>query len=308
MTGPHVTDSAPARPAEHDGSRDDEPRSRPSRAGHGLRALLVHVDVSPFTAPALAVAAALARSEHAGLHGVFAEPPEAMDLPYAHVAGGNALRAAHDAALMRRAQARAAFEAQAAGLPAGAHWSEVNGELPARTLALHAQCADLGVLAAPQADTRDGGVPLDFVETVLLASGRPLLLVPPRHHGPLVLDTAVVAWKPGAECARAVAGALPLLRQARRVVVASWAEAPLPTGGHADVAGWLLRHGIAADVQRHRHLPRDLPDTLHTLCRHEHAGLLVMGCYSHTRLRERVLGGATRALLQAMPLPVLMAH
>jgi nucleotide-binding universal stress UspA family protein len=92
------------------------------------------------------------------------------------------------------------------------------------------------------------------------------------------------------------------------VVVASWGEEPLPSGGHADVGGWLQQHGIAAEVQRHRHAPHDLQAALTALCRHEKAGLLVMGCYSHTRLRERVLGGATRAMLQALPLPVLMAH
>jgi nucleotide-binding universal stress UspA family protein len=65
---------------------------------------------------------------------------------------------------------------------------------------------------------------------------------------------------------------------------------------------------VAAEVQRHRTLPRDLPQGLAHMCRHEHAGLLVMGCYSHARLRERVLGGTTRDVLHALPLPVLMSH
>jgi nucleotide-binding universal stress UspA family protein len=264
----------------------------------GLHSLLVQVDSSPACPQRLALAAALAHDEHAALHGVFAEALEADDLPYAHVAGLGAAAAMQEAALMRRAQARAAFEELAHGSRGPLHWTELNGDQPARTLARHAQCVDLVVL----------GAPLDFAETVLLASGRPALLVPARHHGPLLFDAAVVAWKPSAECARAVSGALPLLRRMRRVVVASWGEEPLPSGGHADVGGWLQQHGIAAEVQRHRHAPHDLQAALTALCRHEKAGLLVMGCYSHARLRERVLGGATRAMLQAMPLPVLMAH
>jgi nucleotide-binding universal stress UspA family protein len=274
--------------------------------GAGLRSLLVHVDSSPGSAARLQLAAAMAHSEHAALHAVYAEPTSANDLPYAHVACGGAADAVQEAALSRRSQARAGLER--IDHHAAPRWTEVNGEQPARTLARHAQCADLVVLGQPFDDPRGGGVPLDFVETVLLASGRPALLVPARHHGALSFDTAVVAWKPSAECARALAGALPLLRSMRRVVVASWGEEPLPTGGLADVQGWLQQHGVATEMQRHRNTPHDLHAALVTLCRHEKAGLLVMGCYSHTRLRERVLGGATRAMLQMMPLPVLMAH
>jgi nucleotide-binding universal stress UspA family protein len=275
----------------------------------GLRSLLVQVDSSPACDQRLALAAALAHGERAALHGVFAETVEVDDLPYAHVAGLGAAAAMQDAALMRRAQARAAFEQATQGLRTPLHWTELNGDQPARTLARHAQCADLVVLGAPPDALHGGrGVRLEFIESVLLASGRPALLVPARHHGPLLSDTAVVAWKPSPECARALSGALPLLRSMRRVVVASWGEEPLPTGGLADVQGWLQQHGVATEMQRHRNTPHDLPAALATLCRHEKAGLLVMGCYSHTRLRERVLGGATRAMLQALPLPVLMAH
>lgn len=273
-------------------------------AGAGLRSLLVHVDSSPCSAARLALAAALAHSEQAALHAVYAEPVSINDLPYAHVAGGSAAEAVQAAAQERRAQARAGLDPWVECAP---RWTELNGEQPARTLARHAQCADLAVLGQPFDDPRNG-VPLEFVETVLLASGRPALVVPARHHGALSFETAVVAWKPSAECARAVAGALPLLRRMRRVVVASWGEEPLPSGGHVDIAGHLLQHGIAAEMQRHRQVPRDVAAALGTLCRHEGTGLLVMGCYSHARLRERVLGGATRAMLQSMPLPVLMSH
>jgi nucleotide-binding universal stress UspA family protein len=92
------------------------------------------------------------------------------------------------------------------------------------------------------------------------------------------------------------------------VLLVSWAEEPLPQGGHVDVEGYLAAHQVAAQVCREARSPRDVGPALAQLCGEVGAGLLVMGCYSRPRLRERVLGGATRSLLRALPLPVLMAH
>lgn len=268
-----------------------------------LRSLLVHVDGSPHSTTRVHVAATLAETHAAAVTAIFAEPAEAADMPYGYSAGGAAAMALQDIAFERRLRARSLCERALGHLPQPARWAELNGEQPAHTLARHAYCADLLVLGQ-----HEGGVSQAFVEQVLLESGRPALLLPPAHHGKLVLDTVVVAWKPSAECARAVTGALPLLQQARSVLLTSWAEEPLPMGGHADIGGYLAAHGVQAVVRREPRAPRDIGAALRQLCQEVQAGLLVMGCYSRPRLRERVLGGATRSLLHTMPLPLLMSH
>jgi nucleotide-binding universal stress UspA family protein len=272
-----------------------------------MRKILVHADGLPASATRLHTAAALAREHGAALCAVVAESPEAVDMAYGYAAAGAGALAVQQQALERRARARATFDrvmGPAADDTAG--WLELNGDQPARTLARHACCADLVVLGQP--DPQGNGASQGFVETVLLECGRPVLLLPASHRGPLLLDTAVVAWKPSAECARALAGALPLLQRARQVLLVSWAEEPLPQGGHVDVEGYLAAHQLAARVHREARSPRDVGAALAQLCDEVGAGLLVMGCYSRPRLRERVLGGATRSLLRALPLPVLMAH
>ncbi len=270
-----------------------------------LRSLLVHLDGSVHAAARLRVAAALAQAHEAVLHAVFAEPAALHDSTYGYSAGAQAAAALQEAGLARRAKARALLHEVLGERAAQASWLELNADQPARMVARHASAADLLVLGQRHAGD---GVPQDFVESVILEGGRPALVWPGTARPRLSLDTVVVAWKPSATCTRAVAGALPLLKQARRVLVVSWAEERLPPGAQADVEQHLRAHGVQPEMQRHARVPRDVGAALRELCHEVDAGLLVMGCYGHTRLRERVLGGATRSLLQTLPVPLLMAH
>jgi nucleotide-binding universal stress UspA family protein len=148
----------------------------------------------------------------------------------------------------------------------------------------------------------------DTIETVLLGSGRPLLIVPYIPVSPR-LGTVVIAWDEGRPAARAVADALPLLTLADRVEVVSITDGggdrPLPS---EDMARHLARHGVKAEAAR---LVRGEVGIANSLLSHAadvDAGLIVMGGYGHSRLREIVLGGTTRTILQTMTVPVLMAH
>ena len=165
---------------------------------------------------------------------------------------------------------------------------------------------DMSVIGQPQPG--DGRMVL--IESLLFGSGRPVLIVPYAFRDTHKLDTVLVAWNGGKEAARAIAGAMPILKQAKSVQVISIVE---PKKRDAvDLPGFnitrhLARKGVNAELKR---ITSDL-DPGNTLLSHaadEGADLLVMGAYGHSRWREMLLGGATREILQSMTLPVLMSH
>jgi nucleotide-binding universal stress UspA family protein len=148
-----------------------------------------------------------------------------------------------------------------------------------------------------------------MVEGALFQSGRPVFVIPNIHQGPAKLGKAMVCWDGGLPAARAVAGALPVLKRAGRVEVVSIASAGLPDKELPgfNITRHLSRHGITAELKK---LPAaaDIGATLLSYAADAGADYMVMGAYGHSRLREFVLGGSTRTLIGSMTVPVLMAH
>jgi nucleotide-binding universal stress UspA family protein len=139
-----------------------------------------------------------------------------------------------------------------------------------------------------------------------MQSGRPVLLAPAEPPSGIGYVVAV-AWNGSPEGVHALAAALPFLEKADAV--------SLITSGDADAAGslsavdYLAWHGVDAE---HRKVAagsgRHVGSILFEAARDAGADLLVMGAYGHSRVRELLLGGATRTVLESMTLPVLMAH
>jgi nucleotide-binding universal stress UspA family protein len=145
----------------------------------------------------------------------------------------------------------------------------------------------------------------------LLTSGRPILIVPYAGHFPTVGTNATIAWKDSREAARAVHDALPLLVKARSVTVlhAFVAGKKEPDEAVTDgIVRFLSRHDIDAKVIRFPMAEISVTDAMLSYAADIGADLLVAGGYGHSRLREFVLGGVTRELLQHMTVPVLMSH
>lgn len=175
-----------------------------------------------------------------------------------------------------------------------------------RSAAELARHFDLSVIAQPQKhDGRTG-----LVESLLFGSGRPVIMVPTIFHGAPRFDTILVAWDGGKEAARAIADAMPILKQARNVQLVTVVE---PRKRDAvDLPGFnitrhLARKGVHAELKR---IASDL-DPGNTLLSHAAdvgADMIVMGAYGHSRWREMLLGGATRQILQSMTLPAFLAH
>lgn len=183
------------------------------------------------------------------------------------------------------------------------------GGLPG-LVGLRARFSDLVIQARPYG--RDA-LPAQeaVVEAALFEGGAPVLAVPetglPRDFGKRV----VVAWNQSNEALSAVRRAMPLLQAADRVCVAI-VNPPPHSPERSDPGGMLTqmlaRHGVRAEVAV---LARTLPRVSDVLMRYmgdRDASLLVMGAYGHSRLREAILGGATRNMLQNAEFPVFLAH
>src|SRR4029077_9581978 len=152
-----------------------------------------------------------------------------------------------------------------------------------------------------------GGVSLETIEAALVDSGRPLLILPAAPLTTLP-ETIVIGWKATREAARAVTAALPFVRFAKQIVIVTVAEGDRPPGEEAErlMAG-LRWHGVPLSVRHLQPAGRNAADALLSAAR-EHAALLVMGGYGHSRLREWIFGGFTQHVLGGAELPVLMAH
>jgi nucleotide-binding universal stress UspA family protein len=167
----------------------------------------------------------------------------------------------------------------------------------------HGRTADLVVLAQ---DNPEEWVAAGETEELVLTLGRPALIIPYVGAGKVVGGKAVVAWDGSREAARAAHDALPMLAKASSVLVAT-AESADRASAERLVAE-LERHGARASFRTVEILGLDVGDFLLNVVADEKAELLVMGAYGHSRMRELVLGGATRTLFRHMTVATLMSH
>jgi len=171
-------------------------------------------------------------------------------------------------------------------------------------LAVEARTADLFVATRPYGDPADA---VNMEVAVLFGSGRACLFVPPKAQTPYSFGTVVVAWNGSRESARAVAEAMPFLKLAGQVIVVMVGEGEATASG-GDIARHLSRHGISAVIGTAEAGSDGAGEALLAEVRRVGAGLLVMGGYGHSRLREWILGGTTRHILANADVPVLMAR
>ena len=193
--------------------------------------------------------------------------------------------------------------AHANGKPS-AQWHVEIGQEP-RWMAAYGMTADLVVCS--RGVRGDDAVARTTLEALLLETGRPLLI--PSVSAPKVTmaDRIAIAWKPTPQAARAVAFAMPFLGRAKEIVVMTVEEEE----GRRDEADRLVRslawHGLSAVAQNIKPDAGSAAETLLAAVA-DRAGLLVMGGYGHSRVREWVFGGFTQRMLVDAPVPVFMAH
>lgn len=160
-------------------------------------------------------------------------------------------------------------------------------------------------------DDPDQGIQDEVVdETALFESGRPVLFVPFIQKGGVKLDRIMVCWDGGRAATRAIADSMPLLKKAKQVeiVMIATKSAKSDEIAGADLGQHLARHGLKIDVKRITSPDIDVASTILSYAADSSADMIVMGGYGHSRLREFILGGATRGILESMTVPVLMSH
>ena len=149
-----------------------------------------------------------------------------------------------------------------------------------------------------------------MIEGALFDSGRPVLVVPYIQRAGLKLDRVMVCWDGSRNAARAINDAMPFLTRAKAVDVVTIGAGKDKTGEikGADIAQHLARHGLNVELRRINAGDVDVANVILSDAADRDADFIVMGGYGHSRLREFVLGGATRGILSSMTVPTLMSH
>ena len=206
---------------------------------------------------------------------------------------------------------RALFDEVTAREGISAEWRTASG-YPAGMAAMHGRYADLIVIGQLDAYDSKAGLLRARPEEVTMLAGRPVLVVPCTGSFERLCTRVLVGWDASREAARAVRDAVPLLARADAVTVLTIDAEESPFGHGqipgADIALYLARHGVNAEVERTVSAGIGIGNTLLSRAADFEADLLVMGAYGHSRVRELLLGGTTRTVLTSMTLPVLMSH
>jgi nucleotide-binding universal stress UspA family protein len=266
-----------------------------------IKTILLHLANDPGHAGRLEVALDLARRHGAVIRALFAEPtgrmPDAIagrGFSYAFVSESR--EAARETADRVSKELAAACGREGIGCT----WIDEPGE-PLALIARFAMLADLVVVGRQPSDP---GLESGIAEELPARVPCPVLAVPESWPGKPVGNDVLVAWKEGVPSARALHGALPILRRAGTVTV-------LTVGGEEHHGGavveYLKLHGVRA-VARRDYGDDDPGDVILSVAGELSADLIVMGSYSRSRFREMILGGATRHVVTRMRVPILFAH
>lgn len=284
-----------------------------------IRTILVPVADDAAARRALHAAIPLARRFGAHLTALHVRYDATMPIPY--VAGpippdmlvelsAGAERLAQERATRLKSMVEDLFAKNGVALGEGAavsgEWREDSGNIDFR-YGTAGRVYDMAVVGHPT--KADSEIMADVLEGLLFHSGRPVLMVP-EDGGATIGTTVVIAWNGSREGARAVSAAMPFLAQARRIVILTvGADSEDGDGPNAQaLVGSLKWHSLSAEVVITREEGLSDGETILKAAAGIGADLLVTGAYSHSRLRELIMGGVTHDLVTKATMPVLFAH
>ncbi|MBR1152487.1 universal stress protein [Bradyrhizobium sp. JYMT SZCCT0428] len=228
------------------------------------------------------------------LSGSFANLPE--------IIAGEGAKSRHNAQTLLAAFDKAA---ERAGVPHEPILQKCTPTEVPNLLVDYARLHDLTIMPVMDSDDQM------YAEAVIFGSGKPTLVLPktPRSRS-FELGTIAVAWDFSRAAARAISDALPLLEKARKVhVVTIVGEKDMDTKHSAEqLAKNLARHEIDVVLERIEAKGKPIGSVLESYSLSHRVDLLVMGAYGHSRLRQFILGGATKSLLSKPPVPILFSH
>ncbi|MFL5494453.1 MAG: universal stress protein [Gemmatimonadales bacterium] len=280
------------------------------------RTVTVFLDASPSGAKRAAYAVALAQRWGAhltGVHVVFAGVTSHPSICY--VRGDSAIRQVIVDECDLEAVAEAAsillsrrFRALCAGASVAGEFRAIRRGRTAEEAVLSSLQSDLVVVGHPAPH----GLPDDMSpERMLLASGVPLLIVPNAWEGPTIGARILIGWNATRQARRAIFDGMGFLLAAASVtvlVIDQVGRRPRGQEPGADIALDLVRYGVSVSVEQVASHGAPIAQVILASAVRSGSDLLVIGAYSHARLREILLGGTTRTLLARMPVPVLVSR
>jgi nucleotide-binding universal stress UspA family protein len=275
-----------------------------------FRTVLVHVNNMETSEARTRFAIAVARQYDASLIGVTAGLPQVPIEIY--TAGAGVAGISPEYSDFSRKQLEAEFGKTQRAFSAATESSGLEGswraylEIPAVAVAAAAGAADI-LVVGPGDRSSLGDAGSAAAGDIILRVGRPVL-VAPEGMTSLNARNVLVAWKDTSQAQRAIADALPFMKRAESVVVATIDEGQTRSSGLADAVAFLVRHGIAAKGETIEAKGEPVHQQLLDMAGKRQTDLIVSGAYGRSRLREWVFGGVTRGLLMQSRLPCLFSH
>lgn len=266
----------------------------------GIRDILVHIDNSAAASARLDVAIAYARKHSARLRGLYL----ITHLFYEPRTFGEET----DSEKAEQMFAAKTFEA---GIVA--EWifqdCSVMGSSVSDLITMHAYFTDLVILGQANLSAPVMNIPTDLAERVILASGRPVLIIPYSGVFQTAGDRIMIAWKTGRESVRTVNDSLPHLQKARSVVIV---EGRITSENHYDsletIKTFLLKHDIEVMLESINSGSFPIADMLLNSVCDKKIDLLVMGAFAPNRRGKLEISPVARHVIKHLTVPVLISH
>lgn len=258
-------------------------------------------------------ALALARLSGAHVIGIHAEAPIVVTLiaPMEYP-DPNAILSLQEQAQQQSREVEKAFRTRCERDDISYEWRLFTGSAGYASAGVIDSARGADLVVTGQFDPDLDGPAREDIEDLLYESGRPLYLVSNAPAGPETISRVLIAWNGSKEAARAVFDALPFLTAAGEVEIFTVdppeTSAQSPEFCGAEIASSLARHGVTITVASAPSGGRSVAEVLNRRATETGAGLIVMGAYSHSRLRERLFGGVTSAMMRDARVPVLMSR
>ena len=269
----------------------------------GMKNILVHLDNSSATVDRLDLAVRLARKHNAHLCGLYVISHQYYQPR--HISEQNSLESMES--LFTRKCAEAGISSQWSAID----WTVIGVSLT-EIVNMRAYYSDLVIVGQTDFNGPNRSLAPEMPERLVLASGRPVLIVPYAGTFEHIGDRIMIAWKAGREATRAVNDAMPCLKLANHVSVvgvSSGSTELVDTDAvFAEVRNHLGRHGVTAETELISAGNFPIGDMLLNRASDNTIDMLVMGAYAHTRRGTLDLSPVARHVLKHMTVPVLMSH
>ena len=185
-----------------------------------------------------------------------------------------------------------------------ASWTEEIGQLPLN-YSLAARVADLVVMAIPSA--KEVYPERELFESLLMQSSAPVFLTP-RSGLAAMPRRPLVAWDGSLQASRVVRCALPMLQESEETTLLTIGETDVGTPSLEAAKLWLERAGVRVKTRSVEWPDRPIAERILNQCDATNSDLVLMGGYSHSRLRETIMGGVTLHMIRHADRPLLMVH